>query len=227
MLAVRRAEDGGTWLVTVQPAGGSRDTGKDNTDSNANVNNRSHESSTVQTLECRRLIIATGVTNVPHVPSLPGLDTFTAPWLHSSDLGRNAAALLHDPDVQTVAVVGGSKSAYDAVYLAATTGHKVQWIIRRSGRGPVWVFPTHTWLGPIRAFRERLVTRRFFSFMSPCIWPDFSGLGWFKRFLHFTAVGKTISQKFWGAIHSDTLRDCGYRTDPRLHVLEPEQNPFW
>jgi thioredoxin reductase len=178
-------------------------------------------------LECARLVIATGVLSEPHLPALKGLTDFNAPFIHSSELGHRVDDIFKSPDVKTIAVLGGSKSSYDAVYLAATTGHKVEWIIRKSGRGPVWVFPPHTMLGPFKAWRERLVTRRFFSFMSPCIFTDFSGLGWIKKFLHFTGIGKAISQGFWAAIRHDTIRDCGYETDKRFHILQPEQNPFW
>lgn len=181
----------------------------------------------LQTLECKKLVVATGVLNVPHMPELKGVESFGAPITHFVDLGRRSDELFKMADIKSVTVIGGSKSAYDSVYLAATTGHKVDWIIRKSGRGPVWVFPAYTMLGPVVALREKLVTRRFFSFMSPSIFPEFSGFAWIRSFLHSTSVGKFISQKFWGTLHSDTLRDCGYRSDPKFHVLEPEQNPFW
>lgn len=179
------------------------------------------------TLECRKLVVATGILSVPHFPDLEGAGGFDGPILHSSELGPASGALVDGPDVKTVAVVGGGKSAYDAVYLAASTGHKVEWIIRRSGRGPVWVFPPHTYIGPFKAWRETLITRRFFSLMSPCIWPDFSGLAWLRDLLHFNTIGKFISKTFWEVIYADTLRDCGYRTDPKFNILEPEQSPFW
>ncbi|KAM7211547.1 hypothetical protein V8F06_013070 [Rhypophila decipiens] len=179
------------------------------------------------TMSCKRLIIATGVLSVPSIPDLPGADEFDAPLLHSSDLGLEDAAIMKSPDIKTIAVIGGCKSAYDTVYLAATTGHKVEWIIRKSGRGPTWVFPTHTYLGPILAWRERLITRRIFSFMSPSIFPDFSGFGVVRNFLHSNRLGRFIRDKFWGAIHADTLRDCRYQTNDEFKILEPEQGPFW
>lgn len=178
-------------------------------------------------LECRKLVVATGILSTPHLPDLNGADSFDGPIVHSSELGPASATLVGGPDVKTIAVVGGGKSAYDAVYLAASTGHKVEWIIRRSGRGPVWVFPPHTYLGPFRAKREMLLTRRVFAVLSPWIWPDFSGWAWLRGFLHSNTVGKFISRTWWGILHAHTLRDCGYRTDPKLAVLEPEQSPFW
>ncbi|KAK3343395.1 cofactor FMO1 FAD enzyme [Lasiosphaeria hispida] len=178
-------------------------------------------------LQCERLVVATGVLNAPHLPHIDGEKDFSGPFIHSSELGRQAESLMSSPDIQTVAVIGGCKSAYDAVYLAASTGHKVEWIIRQSGRGPTWVFPTHTFLGPFEAWREKLVTRRIVSFMSPCNWPDYSGFAWLRSFLHTNSVGKFIAQKFWESIHADTARDCRYRDSKEFEVLEPEQSPFW
>ena len=107
-----------------------------------------------QTMQTRKLIIATGVTNRPHMPSIEGAESFEAPIIHSAHLGKQSGPLIKDPQVRTVAVLGGGKSAYDAVYLAAMAGKEVEWIIRKSGKGPAWVFPSHVQLGPIRAWRE-------------------------------------------------------------------------
>ncbi len=203
VVEVTRSDDGAGWSVKVDRQG-------------------QHE-----TLQCRKLVVASGILTVPHLPEIEGAEQFEAPFAHSSEMGPRADELVRDPDVKTIAVLGGCKSAYDAVYLAASTGHKVDWIIRKSGRGPTWVFPPHTYLGPIKAWRERLLTRRFATFMSPWIFADFSGVSWLRNMLHFSSIGKFISQNFWGLIHADNIRDCEYRTDPKYKILEPEQNPFW
>ncbi|KAF9871342.1 dimethylaniline monooxygenase [Colletotrichum karsti] len=179
-----------------------------------------------KTISCNRLIVATGVLTVPHMPDFKGSEEFDAPIVHSSDLGPRSD-LFSSPDINTVAVLGGSKSAYDAVHLAASTGHKVRWVIRRSGRGPAWVFTAFTQLGPFKVWRERLVTRRIVAFMSPCIFPDMSGLTWIRRFLHENALGRVISKAFWKLIRYDTIKDCGYQTHEKTKVLQPEQNQFW
>ncbi|KAK1579571.1 cofactor FMO1 FAD enzyme [Colletotrichum navitas] len=202
VVRVTRPEDGGEWRVDVEEAGEAK------------------------TIACARLVVATGVLTVPHVPEMPGSEAFAAPIVHSSDLGPQAH-LFASPDVKTVAVLGGSKSAYDAVHLAASTGHKVRWVIRRSGRGPVWVATAFTQLGPFKVWRERLVTRRICAFMSPCLFPDLSGLSWVRRFLHESAVGRVVSRTFWKLIRNDTINDCGYQTHEKTKVLQPEQNQFW
>ncbi|KAJ4385948.1 hypothetical protein N0V85_007951 [Neurospora sp. IMI 360204] len=184
-------------------------------------------------LETKKLVMATGILGVPNMPSLKGSETFDAPLLHSSTLGPRYQDVLQNPNINRVAVLGGSKSAYDTVYLAATTGHKVGWIIRKSGRGPSWVFPSHTKIGPFKARREKLVTRRISTFMSPCVLPDYSGkqLSWIRDFMHTNKIGKAVTNTFWKAMHADTIKDCRYRTegkdDERFSVLEPEHSPFW
>lgn len=180
-----------------------------------------------ETISTKKLVVATGISAQPHLPSLDGLNDFHAPFIHSNDLGRSAVTLTEDADVRTVAVLGGSKSAYDAVHLAASTGHDVEWIIRKSGRGPCWVVPPYTYFGPFRALREKLVTRRFLTFISPWSLPDYSGFGWLRRLLHFTAFGQAVSQKIWGKMHASTVRDSRFRSKEEYTVLEPEQNPFW
>ena len=107
-----------------------------------------------QHMQTKKLIIATGVTNRPHKPLISGAEEFDGPILHSAELGKQAGVIVKDPQIETVAVLAGGKSAYDAVYLAAMAGKHVEWIMRKSGKGPSWVFPSHIVLGPIRIWRE-------------------------------------------------------------------------
>ncbi|KAK1751019.1 putative dimethylaniline monooxygenase [Echria macrotheca] len=196
----RQSESGGKWEVVVDKG---------------------------EVLSCDKLVVATGVLSSPHLPEIQGSEEFHAPLIHSSSLGREANHILHDPGIKSVAVLGGSKSSYDAVHLATSTGHTVEWIIRKSGRGPVWVFPAFTMMGPFRALREGLVTRRFISFMSPWSFPDYSGFAWLRKLLHSSPIGRAITQAFWGKLRAETLHDCRYQEDKLFGDLEPEQNPFW
>jgi cation diffusion facilitator CzcD-associated flavoprotein CzcO len=139
VIAVEKAEDdqGGHWRLTIQSR--TLECGDGPAES---------------TITTRKLIVATGVTSNPHEPDITGRQQFDAPIIHSAALGLEQGRLLDDPAVQTVAVLGGGKSAYDAVYLAASAGRNVVWLMRRSGRGPAWIFPPHTNLGPFKALRE-------------------------------------------------------------------------
>jgi cation diffusion facilitator CzcD-associated flavoprotein CzcO len=190
-------------------------------DSGEGWNVRLRSGSTSQT---RKLVIATGATNVPNRPVLPGADDFDGPIIHSSEVGSQGTKITDNAMVETVAVLGGGKSAYDAVHVAGLAGKQVEWIIRKSGKGPEWIFPART-MGPLKAIRERLPARRFVSFFSPCIWND--GFTWIRHFLHATNFGKKIAQGFWGKLHAATIGDCGMRNHEKTEVLEPEQSPFW
>ena len=70
----------------------------------------------------KKLIVATGITSDPSTPSIPGSQHFDAPIIHSSRSGRQQDTVLTTPSIRKIAVLGGSKSAYDAVHLAARIG---------------------------------------------------------------------------------------------------------
>ncbi|EXJ87522.1 hypothetical protein A1O3_04482 [Capronia epimyces CBS 606.96] len=188
----------------------------------ASINQNTSNEHEIQT---KKLIIATGITNRPHRPFLIGAAVFGGPIIHSAELGVKGAALMDDPEIETVTVLGGGKSAFDAVHLAGRTGHRVEWIMRKSGKGPEWIFPSHTTIGPVSVVRERLATRRILTCFSPCLWKD--GLGWIRHWLHGTAAGKWLRRKFWANLHAKTLDQCGMLKDARTRVLEPETSPFW
>ncbi|KIW11667.1 hypothetical protein PV08_10969 [Exophiala spinifera] len=173
----------------------------------------------------KKLLVATGITNLPHRPTLKGAEVFGGPIIHSAELGSKGDLLFANENVKTVAVLGGGKSAYDSVQVAGKAGRNVEWIIRKSGKGPEWVFPSHTKIGPFTVPREFLPSRRAVSFFSPCLWDD--GFSKLRYLLHSTSIGKIIAQKFWGNLHAATIQDCGIRNDERTKVLEPEQSPFW
>jgi hypothetical protein len=52
-------------------------------------------------------------------------------------------------------------------------------------------------------------------------------MSWLRHFLHFTGIGKKITQLFWMDIHHTTLKECLYANEKPLNQLEPEQSPFW
>ena len=107
-----------------------------------------------QEMQTKKLIVATGVTNDPHRPQIEGADSFGGPIIHSAECGTKSGPILKDPEIETVAVLGSGKSAWDSVYLAAMAGKKVEWNIRKSGRGSAYVFPPHAHIGPFKARRE-------------------------------------------------------------------------
>lgn len=85
------------------------------------------------TLLARRLVFATGVTSEPRVVEFKGQETFEGRIFHGKDLARNNDTM---KEGKTVTVLGGGKSAWDAVYIYATAGVKVNWVIRGEWKVP-------------------------------------------------------------------------------------------
>lgn len=139
-----------------------------------------------------------------------------------SQLGTKGALLAKDPAVKSVTVVGASKYGYDAVYLMASHGKRVEWINRKSGGGAMWMALPWLWFGPWRLKLESLTTRRIISWFSPCIWGDCDGFGWVRGLLHGTALGRWLVQLFWDKINDDAIDVNGYRKEAALKDLEPD-----
>lgn len=84
------------------------------------------EEGTVQ-LRTKRLVLATGLTSEAFLPAFEGDEEFGVPIFHSKDFSKYTHTL---DEVSSVAVFGGTKSAWDAVYAYASKGVHVDWIIR-------------------------------------------------------------------------------------------------
>lgn len=78
-------------------------------------------------LRARRLVVATGLASEAFLPRFEGEEEFGAPLFHSRELSKHADTLER---ARSVAVLGGAKSAWDAVYAYASRGVRVDWIIR-------------------------------------------------------------------------------------------------
>jgi cation diffusion facilitator CzcD-associated flavoprotein CzcO len=75
----------------------------------------------------KKMVFATGSTSEPNIPSIKGSDVFGGHIFHSKEFPIRT----HDMRAaKHIAVLGGSQSAGDAVYLNATKGRHVDWIIR-------------------------------------------------------------------------------------------------
>jgi cation diffusion facilitator CzcD-associated flavoprotein CzcO len=183
--------------------------------------------SAVSSLYTKNLTIATGITSSPSIPTIPGSQDFAAPIIHSSTFGPMQQKLFQGSKIMKIAVLGGGKSAYDVVHDAASQGIEVEWIIRKSGRGPSWVTPAYTDIGPFKTSRANLATRRLVGLFSPHIYGTPGGFGWLRWLLHKTKAGKAITRKFWDNMHQATLHECKYSQDTTTAGLEPIASPFW
>ena len=88
-------------------------------------------------VRCQKLIVASGLTSSPNMPTLPNNHDWKIPILHHRDFGLHSPAILAKSlPYQSITVLGGGKSAADMVYASIKAGKNVDWIIRKSGEGP-------------------------------------------------------------------------------------------
>ena len=74
-----------------------------------------------------KLLVATGLTSEAFVPTIEGQESLGVPLFHCKDFSQNATTL---DTAKSVTVLGGTKSAWDAVYAYASKGIEVNWVIR-------------------------------------------------------------------------------------------------
>ncbi|KAL8931722.1 MAG: hypothetical protein Q9216_007096 [Gyalolechia sp. 2 TL-2023] len=215
------AGDARGWKLTVANIGGDGQIPKAD-----NVGTVQHDVTT--TISASKLVVATGLTSTPIPISISGAASFSPPLLNFGDFRRDASRLLEDPCIEHVAVYGSAKSAYDAVYAFASRSIQVTWIIRESGHGPVYMSPSHIYLGPFRTWFEPLTTIRPLSWLSPCIWGDSDGFGFIRRLLHQTKIGRLIVRGFWKKLAGDIVSQSGLQDKgPQVAKLVPKEGAFW
>ncbi|KAJ5772474.1 hypothetical protein N7520_003003 [Penicillium odoratum] len=184
--------------------------------------NVSHEGKSL-TVKTKKLIVATGITSQAYLPTFKGQDDFAAPLFHCRDMLQYEREIFKSE--KQVTVFGGTKSAWDAVYACATAGMKVDWIIRESGHGPCWMAPPY--VTPLKKWLEKLVTTRFLTWFSPCIWGEADGYSGVRNFLHGTWLGRKIVDAFWAVLADDVVQLNGYDKHPETKKLKPWVSPFW
>ncbi|CAG8890341.1 unnamed protein product [Penicillium egyptiacum] len=175
------------------------------------------------TIDTKKMIVATGITSQAYLPTFEGQEYFNAPLFHCRDLLQHQDAVLQSGERATV--FGGTKSAWDAAYACATAGMKVDWIIRESGHGPIWMAPPY--VTPLKKWLEKLVTTRLLTWFSPCIWGEADGYTGVRSFLHGTWLGRKIVDAFWAILADDVVQLNGYDKHPEMKKLKPWVSPFW
>lgn len=175
------------------------------------------------TLKVRRLVISTGLHSAPFLPKFVGEEESSVDVIHCSDLLQHSEKLFANS--KSVAVFGGTKSAWDAAYTFASKGIHVDMIIRESGHGPCWMAPPY--VTPFKKWLEKLVSTRFLTWFSPCTWGDADGFRWIRGFLHGTAAGRKLVDGFWGVLRNDVVTLNGYDKHPEIAKLKPWVDPFW
>ena len=164
-------------------------------------------------LEATKLIVSTGLTSVPNVPSF-AIEKDSMPVIHSRGIAASVPFFGSD-DVQGVCVVGAAKSAYDAVYLLCSMGKRVTWIIRPDGAGPMPIMPAE--VGGINTIS--LGSTRLMNYLSPSI---LNSDGAVASFFYRTALGRWLTNAHWRWITRLSNEAAGYDTNANIGPLKPE-----
>jgi cation diffusion facilitator CzcD-associated flavoprotein CzcO len=186
------------------------------------IHTRSDHGSDV--LETKRVILATGLTSSPNIPTYPGQAVFNKPFFHAKDFRSRADTL---EGSKNVTVVGGAKSAFDVSFAYVQAGATVDLIIRPEGNGPVWLCPP--FVTPLKQKMEELLHTRCLTWFSPTPWGDEDGFSLPRKFLHGTKIGQFLVHNFWHALSSDVIEMNGYddHHHPSLAALKPWTSAFW
>lgn len=174
-----------------------------------------------RTIRCSKLVIAAGLSSASVPINIKGSEEFAAPIVNFGDYAREAPRIYEDT------VLGGGKAVYDIVYLVATHGERVTWIIRGSGHGPTYMASAHIYIGPFRYWLEKLTTTRPLTWLSPCVWGDADGFGYLRNLLHGTSWGRWFVDRFWAKMASDTLEQSGILKSEATKNSVPDEPLFW
>lgn len=131
-----------------------------------------------QVLETKKIIIATGLTTEPNMPQYPGKEDFGGPYFHAKDFRSNGSTV---KSAEHVVVVGAGKSAFDVAYAYADAGVHVDMVVRKEGKGPVYI--SKPWVMGGKSRLEKLISVRWMTFFSPCPFAGIDGYQWIRNFL--------------------------------------------
>ncbi|KAF2114287.1 hypothetical protein BDV96DRAFT_600997 [Lophiotrema nucula] len=170
--------------------------------------------STGETVDCDKLIVASGLYSRPSIPEIPGQGSFHGLSLHSKILGQRHQKL-SDSSVKSVIVVGGCKSALETINLCLALPNKPQihWVIRH-GIPILFNDPDI----PINLLA--LNNTRLFASFSPSIFDTNSR---FYRFFHSgkNRFGTWLFNGFWNLMSWVTMRDAGYDKSEQGKLIKP------
>lgn len=177
-------------------------------------------------VQASKVIVASGLTSLPNMPTLPGQETFQNPIIHQKNFG--SSNVLSSDKVQNITVLGGAKSAADLVYDSVTAGKTVTWIIRAKGTGPGVLLSVASSLSPRAIYL--LATTRIMATLSPSL---FNSNSWWNRFLQHTKLGRRQLAKVWADVHKSVVdmpkfdeRDSD-ALERGFDKLKPHTSIFW
>jgi hypothetical protein len=109
------------------------------------------------------------------------------------ELGRQHEKLTSPGKNNHVTIVGGHKTALEAVGIATRAGKKVEWLIRKDGGGPNWMMRART---PEGSSAAKFLLLKCIKVFNTSVYQ--SG-NLFDRFFHSGkfAIGTWLCNKFW------------------------------
>ena len=169
-----------------------------------------------------KLIVATGLTSQPFLPTLKGRESFGAPIYHTSEFAKVENGL---GPYKKVVLLSGAKFSWDIACEYASAGIQVDWIIRESGHGPCWMTPSR--LTPLKIIPELLPMTRLVTWLSPCIWGDADGFTSIRNFLHQHWLGRKFVDGFFNKMSHSVLEQNKYDLHPETAKLKPWDDLFY
>ncbi len=169
------------------------------------------------TFAAPKVIVASGLTSAPNLPSFPGKDTFEGKILHQQHFGQ--CSVLSSLEVKHVTVLGGAKSAADMVYTSAKAGKSVSWVIRASGTGPGFfssVKSNAKSSGSYNRNAHEIASTRMAATLTPTFFAD----SWWMVLLHGTRLGKWLVKKIWSGIDKEVRNETKFAGEKGLKGFE-------
>ena len=170
-------------------------------------------------MTCEKLIVATGIVSIPSIPELD-LSNFNGISFHAKEIGQRHPELLADT-TKHITVIGGHKSALEAVGTCSQAGKNVEWLIRKDGGGPTWMFPARDPKGNPNAKMKAL---RVMSILGPSA---YNTDRWLNRFIHggTSWLGTWLLKKCFRAM-SDMMLADRYTKSENGKKLKPHNDKY-
>jgi dimethylaniline monooxygenase (N-oxide forming) len=172
-----------------------------------------------ESLICDKLIMAVGITSKPRSPNWD-LSRFDGFHFHAKEMGKRQKELVAD-DVKNVTIIGGHKSALEAVGTCAQAGKNVEWLVRPDGGGPTWLMPAKDPKGNSLA---KMSTVRMMAALNPTVYRK---PHWLEHFLHSGSwwLGTWLFTSFWTYLTS-TIKGDRYKKSSNMKKLEPHPKKY-
>ncbi|KAK4629684.1 FAD-dependent monooxygenase DEP4 [Fulvia fulva] len=182
-------------------------------------------STVASTIFTKKLVMATGLTSEPSMPSFVGQDLFTGAILHSKELKRLDDRLARS---KKVVVVGANKSAFDVCYGVAQRSGEAHMLIRPSRGGPSWVWPRRIRFAGFRTSLSKLSLTRVWSIFDPWPFGEMSSVRrTLRRILHSSTLGRCLTTAFWIVLGNCARRHNRYSSHKGTALLEPWSSTYW